>query len=293
MGRNADAAMRAEGTEAADLDARLLGLEPLDDDRAVFRLTLAPHLCRPDGALFGGTALAASLAAMELATGRAALWSTVQFVASASAGEEIAVGVEVLAGGRYIDQLRITATTGDRLVFTAIGSAATRRADGIRGTGPSMPEVAPPDESPAMGSSRGWFSHSELGHHRVSEFRETTRLDGDERPGRMTIWARLTGETSNTAAKLGFLADMVPVAICRAAGVMGAGTSLDNSLRVGRLVDSEWVLLDQEGHVADGGYGHGLVHLWSPGGVLLGTGSQTAKLFSFDSFRSRGVGPEG
>src|SRR4051794_25832751 len=143
MGRNAEMAMRAEGPAPADLDARLLGLEPIDGDRAAYRLTLAPHLCRPDGALFGGTALAASLAAMELATGRPALWSTVQFVASASAGEKIEVGVEVLAGGRYIDQVRITAVTGDRLVFTAIGSAATRR-DGIRGTGPRMPEVAPP-----------------------------------------------------------------------------------------------------------------------------------------------------
>ena len=106
------------------------------------------------------------------------------------------------------------------------------------------------------------------------------------------MWARIHGETATTAAKLGFLADMVPVAVCRAAGVMGAGTSLDNSLRVGRLVDSEWVLLDHEGHAADGGYGHGLVHLWSPDGVLMATGSQTAKLFSIESFQARdGGGP--
>ena len=76
--------------------------------------------------------------------------------------------------------------------------------------------------------------------------------------------------------------------MCDAAGVRGAGTSLDNSLRVGHLVDCEWLLLDLHGHVAHDGYGYGDAHLWSPDGVLLGTGSQTAKLFSIDAFFDRG-----
>lgn len=276
-----------EGVAGRELDARLIGLEAADEDGTAFRFALAPHLCRPDGVLFGGTALAATLAAMELASGRPALWATVQFVASASVGEQVDCRVELLARGKRIDQVRVTASAGDRVVFTAVGSAATRRVDGIQGSGPRMPDVAPPDESPGVGTSRGWFDHGELGHHRVSEFREAARLDDSAGPGHMTMWARLDGEHATSAAKLGFLADMVPVAICRAAGVAGAGTSLDNSLRVGRLVDTEWVLLDQEGHVAEGGYGHGLVHLWSPDGVLMATGSQTAKLFSIDSFRQR------
>ena len=176
------------------------------------------------------------------------------------------------------------------MVYTALGAAATRRDDGIRGSGVRMPDVAPPEDSPPFGGSQGWSDRGELGHHRVSEFREAERLNAGGDPDRMTMWGRLKGETTTTAAKLGFLADMVPVAVCRAAGVPGAGTSLDNSLRLGRLVDTEWVLLDHEGHVADGGYGHGLVHLWSPDGELMATGSQTAKLFDFESFRGLGRG---
>ena len=44
------------------------------------RFVLAPHLCRHDGVLFGGTALAVTLAAFELVSERPSLWATVQFV---------------------------------------------------------------------------------------------------------------------------------------------------------------------------------------------------------------------
>src|SRR5205809_4892320 len=95
----------------SDLDARLVPLEPISDDGAVARFTLAPHLCRPDGVLFGGAALSASLTAMELATGRPASWATLQSLSSASAGDPIEPRVEPLAGGKSTTQVPITAPT--------------------------------------------------------------------------------------------------------------------------------------------------------------------------------------
>ena len=273
------------------VDTRLLGLKPTNADATEARFTLAPHLCRPDGALFGGTGLSAALAAMEMASGKPALWSTVQFVASASVGEQVECQNALVARGRYTDQVQVNGTVDGRLVFTALGSTATRRDEGISGIGLRMPTVAPVDDSPPFGGnrSRSWSENGEVGHHRVSEFREAQLVDSSaDNPGHMLTWARITGEACTTAAKLGFLADMVPVAVCRAIGVAGAGRSLDNSLRVGQLVDTEWVLLEHEGHVADGGYGYGLVHIWSPDGVLMATGSQTARLFSIESFFGRG-----
>ena len=53
----------------------------------------------------------------------------------------------------------------------------------------------------------------------------------------MALWARLTGDLASsvsmaarvaTPAVLGFLADLIPLAVSRACGVAGAGTSLDN-----------------------------------------------------------------
>jgi acyl-CoA thioesterase len=276
-------------TSSSALDSRLVGLEQGPGENEL-SFEIVPHLCRGDGALYGGTALAASLAAMELATGRPALWATAQLVASARLGDVVRCDVELVARGTYIDQVRIAAHVDDRLLFVSVGSAATGREHGITGVGLSMPDAVAPEAGVTRFHPRGGMWSGDVGHHRVSDFLDAPRTDGVERaPGRLAMWARLTDEPSNTAAKLGFLADMgVAHAICNAAGVAGAGTSLDNSLRVGRLVDSEWVLLDVHGLVAEAGYGYGIVHLWSPDGVLLATGSQSVKLRTFESMVSRG-----
>ena len=269
-----------------EVDARLLGLEILSDEPAATRFTLEPKLCRGDGGLFGGTALAATLASFEIVSSRPALWATVQFVGAATQGDVIDVCTSVVARGRYVDQLQATATVGGRLVFSALGSTATRRPDGITGLGHTMPVVVPPEALEPMRPGRAGPEVEPMGHYLASEFREIPADEAD-RPGRLLMWARVLGESTTTAASLGFLADMVPLAVCRAVGVQGAGTSLDNTLRVGHLVDTEWVLVELDAHVADGGYGYGVSHMWSPDGTLMATGSQTAKLFSFDAFLAK------
>lgn len=288
------------------LDERLLGLEPDPGDPGRLSFVVVPHLCRSDGRLYGGAALAASLAAAEVATGRPALWSTTQLVAVADHGDRVHVDVEVAAAGRAVHQVQVRGRVGGRLVFSAVGATATPGDAGLRGTGPHMPRVPPPDDcerwrgpggvTAGDGSPAGVAARPEVGHHLVTEHRDAPLLDaGDARPGRMALWARLTGDVApdppvTTPAMLGFVADLVPLAVCRAAGVVGVGTSLDNSLRVGEPVDTEWVLIDLEGQAAVGGLGHGQVHLWSPDGRLLGTGSQSARLFRLEDFLRRSGG---
>jgi len=288
-------------TRVRSLDQRLLGLEPDPDDEDALSFVVVPHLCRGDGRFYGGAALAASLAASEAVTGRPTLWSSTQLVATADLGERIRVGVEVVASGRSVDQVDVRATVGDRVIFAAVGSNGSPRPGGLSGPGQVMPRVAPPDDAePWHGPGRiaaeaegePTFMLPAVGHHLVSEHREAPLLDGSPgRPGHMALWARLRGELGEahemTPAGLGFLADMVPIACARACGVQGAGTSLDNSLRIGDVVDTEWVLLELDAHVAVGGYGHGHVHVWSPDGRMLATGTQSAILFSVDDMRAR------
>ena len=61
----------------------------------------------------------------------------------------------------------------------------------------------------------------------------------------------------------------------QALGLLAGGNSLDNTLRVARLVPTEWVMLDIRVHAVDHGFGHGLVHLWAQDGTLLATASQS------------------
>jgi acyl-CoA thioesterase len=282
------------------LDRDLLGLQPQPENPRGLSLEVVPHLCRVDGRFYGGAALAAALAASEFATGRPALWSATQLVGPADLGDRIDIAVDVVASGRSIDQVQVRGTLGDRLVFSAVGSTATEQADGLHGVGAVMPAVVAPDECAPWRSARSMAESLQadnpapmtIGHHLAMELREAPLLDAGDQPGRMGLWARLGGGFASrrptmTAAILGFLADMVPLAICRASGAEGAGTSLDNSLRVGHVGDTEWVLLDLAGDAAAGGLGYGHVHLWSADGRLLGTGSQSARLFTIEDFMNR------
>jgi len=268
------------------IDRQLLGLQPDPVAPGVLWFDLVPHLCRTDGRFYGGAALAVALAAGEAVTGRPALWSSTQLVATATQGERVRVETLVVASGRSVDQIQVRGSVGDRLLFTAVGSTATPRSDGLSGTGPVMPRVPEPE---ACADWRGpgnvdWGLVPDIGHHRVVEYRAAPQhAAAPDRPGHLALWTRLRGDMAAarpglSPAVLGFMADLVPLAICRACGVDGAGTSLDNSLRVGRPGDSDWVLLELDGHSAVGGYGHGHVHCWSQDGRLLATGTQSARL---------------
>ena len=286
------------------VDRHLLGIEEADDGGLSF--VVVEHLSRTDGRFYGGAALAAAIAGSEHVTGRTALWSTTQLVGTAALGERIELIAEVVASGRSVDQVTVRGMVGDdRLVFNAVGGAATPMEDGLAGVGLTMPKVPPPEASGPWGGPGNHRADAELpptlnvGHQLVSEHRHAELLEPDPaRPGHMAVWARLAGDqappsTELTPAVLGFLADMVPIAVAKACGVAGAGTSLDNSLRIGEPADSEWVLLDLDAHIGVGGYGHGQVHLWSPDGRLLATGTQSCRLFSLDSFFAKHSAPGG
>src|SRR5258706_717535 len=110
-------------TTQSPVDARLVGFERGPRGHEV-SFEIVPHLCRGDGALYGGTALAASLAAMELVTGRPALWATAQLVTSARLGDFVRCDVDVVARWTYIDQEPLSAYVEDELLFARVCSAA-------------------------------------------------------------------------------------------------------------------------------------------------------------------------
>ncbi len=268
--------------ELGAADREFLGLDRHGDGRSSFALT--PALARFDGRLYGGAAVAVAVAAAEVETGRAALWSTVQFVGSADLGARIDCQTDVLATGRGASQVRVTATEGDRVVFVALGACADERPDGFAGQFEVMPAYAPPEECPPFVPGAGRtpaLMRRTDGYQRVTDFRQAVRLEPKAAGGRMALWACVRDRVASPAL-LGFLADMVPVSVARAGGRAGAGTSLDNTLRFGPRGDTSWVLVDLDPHLASGGYGHGTVHLWSPDGTLLATGSQTASMLLFD-----------
>ena len=111
---------------------------------------------------------------------------------------------------------------------------------------------------------------------RIAKGRPFDELDGELGDGQTLMWARIPDVIDGVdAAALAVLGDFVPMGVGQSLGVRGGGNSLDNTLRVVRLVPTEWVLLDVRVHAVHRGFGHGLVHLWAEDGTLLGTASQS------------------
>jgi acyl-CoA thioesterase len=255
-------------------DRAFLGLDLADGER-VGRFTVADHFLAPHGRFYGGAGIAVAAAAMEAASGRRLVWATTQFVGTAFPGETVDVAVDVLAAGRAVSQSRVEATVGDRTLFVALGATGVERDDMPAGALHTRPDVPAPDACPPgrLPLPRG----GHIGHLAACELRDATGGDTSA----LRYWSRVPGWSATSPAMLGYLADYVPLAVMLALGVPGAGTSLDNTLRLGAEVDGDWVLIDGRGDLAARGYGHGSILLWSESGALLAVATQTAMLRRF------------
>jgi acyl-CoA thioesterase len=295
-------------------DAEFLGLTPVPPaagperpgGEGRHRFTVVERLARMDGRLYGGTAIAVSIATAELVSQRPALWMTTQFVSTVDRDSVVEVHTEVLAAGRRTQQVRVTATApSGEVVFASLGATGHHRPDGIAGQFERCPTVTSPHEA-----DEGWNPFARLaasaglgdvagpprsGFGLAIEMREAVVEDHpDPGPGRVCMWVRRHDRVPITAAVAAYIADMVPLGVAYALDSFVGGTSIDNTIRIGAFppveeATTEWLLLDLRPHLAAGGYGHGEVHVWTEDGRLVATASQTASMFAFDVARLRGI----
>ena len=259
------------------MDARtFLGLEGTHNP---YRWTLPVHpgVCTPGGFLFGGCALGAAVTALESTTGRPLVWATCQYLSYARPPEVLDLDVTVVVSGHQITQARATGHVADREVFTVNAALGARPSD-LGGTWAMMPVVPTPDRCTARErrfETGGEYLPDRL-DVRLAAARNFSELPGPGMPGgRCVLWAKLADVLETSTAALAVLGDYVPFGIGQALGLFAGGNSLDNTLRVGRIVPTEWVMLDIRVHQVADGFGHGDVHLWSDDGTLLATASQS------------------
>lgn len=259
-------------------DEAFLGLEDLGGGR--FRFDVSSPLARPDQHLYGGAAVALSVAAASARTARDAVWMTTQFVSTATVGAPVQLFVDVLAEGRRTSQVRVTATTDTGVVFASLGACGVLSPEAMTGTFEHRPLVTPPEDG-AVGFASG--RGVEVGWHTVTEVRTAEILDHpDEGPGRLCLWLRRRDRGPITPAVSAYLADLIPLSVARGCEVTGGGTSLDNTIRIGAAAETEWILLDMRPNLAVGGYGHGVANVWTEDGQLLAVASQTASMVALD-----------
>jgi acyl-CoA thioesterase II len=259
------------------MDARTwLGLEPTHNPLR-WVLPVTPGISTVGPFLFGGCALGAAIAALEATSGRPVIWATAQYLSYAHPPSVLDVDVTLAAQGRSITQGRVVGHVADTEILTVNAALGSRHLD-AEGVWVQRPEVPPPDDCPVRGPRvPGTESIMDRIDVRLASARSWEEIEGQPMPGgRSLLWARMPDLLDPVSgASLAILGDYVPFGIGQALGRAGGGNSLDNTLRVYRLVRTEWVLLDIRIHAVANGFGHGTVHLWAEDGTLLATASQS------------------
>jgi acyl-CoA thioesterase len=241
-----------------------------------WHLEVVPHISTSLNFLFGGCGLAAAISAMEATTGRNLIWATAQYLSYARPGEVMDIDVTVSVSGHQMTQARAVCHVGERETLTVNAALGDRPLD-MHGQFETMPEVPPPGDCPLFihrGLQEG--SINERIEKRLVKGRQFTELDKTVGDGQTLMWARIPGVIQGVdASALAVLGDYIPLGVSQAMGIRGGGNSLDNTLRVVRLVPTEWVLLDIRIHAIDRGFAHGLVHMYAEDGTLMATASQS------------------
>lgn len=236
------------------------------DDSLHWRLPVTLGLCGATGTLHGGCALAAVVAALETVTDRSLASATSQYLSRVVLGETAEVNLEILASGRRMTQAAATITHEDRLICrmqVALGG----RDLGIDRSWLEAPSVPPPDQC----EERAKTASTETSFTDNADVRLAGQQAGDRR---VRYWARLPGHLASTAPGLAALADLVPSGMRVSLNSGFRGSSLDNTVRMAGLDESEWVLLDIETVAIHDSIGHGTVRIFGEGGQLLASGSQ-------------------
>lgn len=258
---------------------KFLGVQPTED-RLRWRFPLHRGVMTTRGALYGGAGLAAVIAALEATTGRPLVWATAQYLAFVREIAVLDVELHVPVEGRRTTQARGTVRHGDQEILSVLATLGHRDAD-VHWTYAERPAVPAPDETrpqivpEAAGTFHGIYEV------RIVKGVSRRQLVKGRQPvdtgGRAAFWIRLPGGRHvPDAAELALIGDLVPSGFPSATGQPLSGGSLDNTLRLGDLVETEWVLADVHVHAVLNGYGHGIAHLFAENGTLLATASQSA-----------------
>jgi acyl-CoA thioesterase len=258
------------------VDARqFLGLEPSHNPYR-WHLPVTPGLSTAGGFLFGGCGLGAAIAALEGTTERPLVWATAQYLSYAQPGAVVDIDVTVAVSGRQSSQARAVGHVADREIFTVNAALGQRPLD-LDHTFTVPLDVPPPeacDPRPLrVPGEESIMSRLDL---RLARARSWEDLRGNPAPGgRSALWARIPDLLEPSAAALAILGDYVPFGIGQALGAFAGGNSLDNTLRIVRIVPTEWILLDIQVDGIANGFGHGTVHLYAEDGTLMATASQS------------------
>ena len=242
-------------------------------------LPLTQDICvghEPRMFMYGGVGLGSAVAALERTTGRPLVWATAQYLSFARPGEVVDLDVRTPVHGRETTQARVISHVGDKEILT-VNAALGRKPHDISIHWREMPKAQPADECPPVVL---WDDLQDTLHDRF-DIRAVPGTGHDSNTGvptpdgRVLRWIRPVEGQPYDASLLAIIADYVPSAARGALGREVRANSLDNTLRMRRLVETEWVLCDIRVSSLHDGFGYGEMDLYAEDGELMATASQS------------------
>ena len=231
--------------------------------------------------LFGGAGLGAAVSALEQSFGRGLVWATAQYVSFARLGSTVQLDVSVAQAGRSVTQALVTGRVGENTIFNVMAALGEREGYPDQHWR-DMPDIPPPAECLEEPQSPPQDKQARLREGLDVRARPgPSRREEAMRTGRSQLWIRTRRAGPIDSATLAVFADFVPGAIGGALGRGGGGNSLDNNLRIRKIVPTEWVLCDVQAQAAARGFGHGHMRLYAEDGTLMATASQSIVLRSY------------
>lgn len=267
---------------ASSLQPSVMNVHAADGD-GKFHFPVTEDFCvGPPGNvfLFGGAGLSSAVAAMEQHSGRPLICATAQYISYAREGDLLEIATQFAANGKQISQMQATLKNGDHAIIMVTATLGNR--DGwTEHQWTQMPDVLPPEqckEWPIWPIQAGGLLERIEVRLEPSEIARLTR-DGKLQPhGRLRYWMRPNYAVRMDAAFLALAADFVPAGAAAAFGLIGGGNSMDNVLRIGRIVPTEWLMCEVEIDMVQRGFAHGNIRIFAQSGELMATGSQSLAL---------------
>ena len=256
------------------------------DEPNTYILPITSELCvgTPGNSfMFGGIGLGAAMVAAEQALGRQMVWACAQFLSYATAADRLKLAVNILSAGRNVSQVHVRASTGDNTILNVSGALGARDGytDDQWATAPK--DMPAPDQCTTMQlwpkqDERTRFMDQLEVRLAAGRYGGTPRDGQRSSDGRLAMWMRMKSPQPVSSALLAIFADFVVSGVAAAFGKFGGGSSLDNTLRICRLVPTDWVLCDIKISAAARGFAHGDIQMYAEDGTLMATGGQSVML---------------
>ncbi|WP_084419611.1 acyl-CoA thioesterase [Henriciella litoralis] len=258
-------------------------------------LPVEPRLCvGPPGHkfLFGGVGLATAISALERTTGRPCIWATAQYLSFANPPDILDIDVKVPVAGKNITQARVRAHIDEREIFTVNAAVGARESEHSH-QWLKMPDVPKPDDCPPFPrfDETSDDLHASL-DMRVARGRYAAGRNvkgGKSEDGNVVLWGRSVSGAPVDSAMLAIINDFVPSGTSHALGLPAGANSLDNTLRIRKIVETEWVCCEIQVEGVHNGFVHGRAAMFADDGTLMATGSQSGIIRIFDpaAFKAR------